>query len=95
MFGITDQFARQNALASGDIQMMSDLDKKAIKSIESNSDLQIHSVESGAYTNYVLMLDRAPGNNPDFVETIKLIQNRERLVRSVLKGQGELVTITR
>jgi hypothetical protein len=56
LFGITDQVARQNALASGDIQMMSDLDKKAIKSIESNSDLPIHSVESGAYTNYVLIL---------------------------------------
>ena len=88
LFGITDQVARQNALASGDIQMMSDLDFKAIKLIESNPDLQIHSVESGAYTNYVLMLDRAPGNNPDFVETIKLIQNRSRLVRAVLKGQG-------
>ncbi|MBS37385.1 MAG: ABC transporter substrate-binding protein [Thiotrichales bacterium] len=88
LFGITDQVSRQNALASGDIHMMSDLDFKSIKQVESNDEVRVVSAESGAYTNFVLMLDRSPGNNPDFVETIKLIQNRTRLVRSVLKGQG-------
>jgi hypothetical protein len=38
----------------------------------------------------VMMLDRAPGNNRDFVMAIKLLQNCARLVDMVMKGQGGL-----
>ena len=88
IFGITDPVARVNALVSGDIDMMSDLDFKAIKRIDSEPGVEKVSALSGAYTNFVLMLDRSPGNNPDFLETIKLLQNRTRLVRSIVKGEG-------
>ena len=90
LFGITDSVARVNALVSGNIDMMSDLDFKAIKQVEAAPNASVVSVEAGAYSNFVLMLDRHPGNNPDFVEAIKLMQNRTRLVRSVLKGHGGL-----
>jgi len=88
LFGVTDPVARTNALISGDIHMMSDLDFKAIKQIEADPGTRMVEALSGAYTNFVLMLDRAPGNNPDFLETIKLLQNRKRLVRSLVKGHG-------
>ena len=87
-FAITDSVARTNALISGDIDMLADLDFKAIKQIESEPNVEVVSVLSGAYTDFVMMLDRSPGNNPDFVEAIKLLQNRKRLVRSIIKGQG-------
>ena len=88
IFGITDSVARVNALLSGDVHMMSDLDFKAIKQVNSDPNVQVVSAESGAYTNFVLMLDRSPGNNPNFVAAIKRMQNRTRLVRSIAKGQG-------
>ena len=88
IFGITDSVARVNALISGDIHLLSDLDFKAIKQIEADDGVKVVSALSGAYTDFVLMLDRSPGNNPDFVEAIKLLQNRIRLVRSIAKGQG-------
>ena len=88
LFGISDDVARVNALISGDIQMLAGLDFKAMKQIDAEPSVTKLSSETGAYTNFVLMLDRSPGNNPDFVQAIKLLQNRKRLVRSILKGEG-------
>jgi peptide/nickel transport system substrate-binding protein len=36
------------------------------------------------------MTNTAPGNNPDFVMAMKLLQRRERIVKSILKKQGTL-----
>ena len=33
-------------------------------------------------------MDRAPGNNPDFVLGLKYLQNRERIVRTLMKGHA-------
>ena len=88
IFGITDNVARVNALISGDVQLMGNLDPKAIKQVEEASGLGLFSVESGATTELVAMLDRHPGNNPDFVLALKHLCRRERMVRSLIKGQG-------
>lgn len=85
---ITDPVARVNALLSGDIQMMTGVDPKAIKQIESSPGVGILSLPSGAYLGIVCSTDTVPGNNPDFVNAMKYIQRRERIVKSVLKGQG-------
>ena len=34
------------------------------------------------------MVDRSPGNNPDFVLGLKYLQNRERIVRTLMKGHA-------
>ena len=88
IFAITDSVARVNALLSGDIDMMSDLDPKAIKQVETNPNTEAKSAPSGAYMGMCMMLDRAPGNNPDFVKGMKLLQRREKIVKSLLKGHG-------
>ena len=88
IFGITDTVSRVNAIISGDVQLMGSLDPKAIKQIEEADGVDVHSVESGAFTEIVAMLDRHPGNNPDFVMALKYLCRRERMVRSVIKGQG-------
>jgi peptide/nickel transport system substrate-binding protein len=36
------------------------------------------------------MLDREPGNNPDFVKGLKMLQRRDRVLKVVQKGQGSL-----
>ena len=52
--------------------------------------INLLSVVSGGYVDFVLMQDRSPGDNPDFVMAIKLLQNRVRMVRSLMKGHGGL-----
>lgn len=70
-FGITDNVARVNALVSGDIQMMAQLDPKAISQIENAPNAEVFAVPSGAYPTISCMLDKEPGNNPDFVRGLK------------------------
>jgi peptide/nickel transport system substrate-binding protein len=88
IFAITDSVARLNALLSGDIDMMVGLSPKAVKHIKSSGRIKVLSTPAGIYMGTCIMLDRAPGNNPDFVKGMKLLQRREKIVRSVLKGYG-------
>ena len=88
IFAITDKVARTSALLSGDIDLMQALDPTAVPQIEAAPGVGIWSVASGAYIGIAMMSNSAPGNNPDFVLAMKYIQRREKIVRSILKGQG-------
>ena len=88
VFAITDKVARLNALLSGDIDLMQSLDPKAIKKVESTPGVGVWSVPSGAYFGICCMTNTSPGNNRDFVLAMKYIQRREKIVKSILKGQG-------
>lgn len=88
VFAITDNVARVNALISGDVDIMGNLDPKAIRQVEATDGVEVYSVESGATTHVVAMVDRPPTNNKDFVLALKYLQPRERVLRSILKGQG-------
>ncbi len=88
IFAITDPVARVNALLSRDIDMMAQVDPKAIKQVEAADGVQIKSNPSGSYMGFCMMLDRAPGNNPEFVKGMKFLHRRDKIVKSILKGNG-------
>ncbi len=88
IFAITDPVARVNALLSRDIDLMTQLDPKAIKQVDAADGVEVLSTPSGTYMGMCLMLDKSPGNNPDFVKGMKLLQRREKIVKSILKGKG-------
>lgn len=88
IFAITDKIARQSALLSGDIDLMMNLDPKAIKQFEGTDGVGIWSVPSGSYFGIAINRSLAPGNNDDFVMAMKYIQRRDKVLKSVLKGQG-------
>jgi peptide/nickel transport system substrate-binding protein len=87
-FGITDNVARVNALISGDIHMCANLDPKAIGQIEAAEKAEVFEVASGRYPTITAMLDKEPGNNPDFVKGMKHLQRRERILKVIQKGSG-------
>lgn len=88
LFAITDATARVNALMAGDVEMISNLDPKAIDLVNSTDGVEVWSVPSGSYPCIVCRTDTAPGNNPDFVKALKYLQRRDYIVEAVLKGQG-------
>ena len=88
VFGITDTVARVNALISGDVQMMGNLDPKAIKQVEDAAGVEVFSVPSGAYMDIIARQDTEPGSNPDFVQGLKYLQRRDRVLKVIQKGQG-------
>ena len=85
---ITDAVARTSAFLSGDIELMQALNPKAIKKVESTSGVGVWSVAAGGYFGLCAMTHTSPGNNPDFVRALQYIQRREKIVKSILKGQG-------
>lgn len=89
-FGITDNVARVNALLSGDIQMCANLDTKAITQVEGSGNAEVFAVPSGAYPTITAMLDKEPGNNPDFVKGIKHLQRRDRILKVIQKNIGSI-----
>ena len=87
---ITDPVARVNALRSGDMDLASTIDPKAIRQVEGTPGVHILSVPSGRLMGICCMMNTAPGKYVDFVMALKFLQRRERIVKSILKGHGSL-----
>ena len=88
IFAITDSIARVNALVSGDVDMIADVDPKAIRQIDEADGVSMISIPSGAYNGICALKNSEPGNNPDFVKGLQYIQDRERIVKRILRGHG-------
>jgi len=89
-FGISDHNARMNALLAGDIAMMSGLDPKAIPRVERSKDVGVVNTKAGQYTNLAMMTDRKPTDSNELRLAIKHLQNRERVLKLIYKGNGML-----
>ena len=87
---ITDPVARVNALLAGDMQIISQVDPKAFRQIESSSTGKLLSVPAALQMGICCLKNSEPGSNDDFVLGMKYIQDRERIVKRVLKGKGQL-----
>ena len=86
--GITDPLARVNALIAGDMDLINDIDAKGIRLIEQTEGVRIISAPSGLYGGICCLKNTEPGSSDDFVKGMQFIQDRERIVRSILKGHG-------
>ena len=87
---ITDPNARLNALLSGDIDMMTVLNAKSIKKVDQTDGVEVMSVPAGLYGGICCLKNTAPGKDDDFVMGLRMIQDREKIVRSFLKGHGQV-----
>ena len=89
-FGIGDETARLNAFLAGDINAMANVPAKAIAQIEGTPGKKIWSIESGRYVNIVPRQDIASSSNPHLAKAMQYLQDRQRLLKGVLKGHGGL-----
>lgn len=92
LFAITDGVARVNALISGDVQMIGNLNPKSIPQVKSAAGVEVFAVNSGAYMDIVSRFDNshAGANNLDFVTGLKYLQRRDRILQVVQKGIGDI-----
>ena len=89
-FGITDSTARVNALMAGDVHAMTSLDPKTYNQVQDAAGVDMFAVPSGRYPTISCMLDREPGNNPDFVMGLKHLQRRDRILKVIQKDVGSV-----
>ena len=87
---ITDPVARVNALISGDMQMVTHIEPNAFRQVESADNVTLLSTPAALQLGICILKNTAPGNNDDFVKGMQYIQDRERIVKRVLKGKGSL-----
>lgn len=83
---ITDPAARVNALISGQVDMIGSVPPNAIPQINAKESVELWSVPSCSMPQVVMMQDREPGINPDFVAGMKLLADRRRMINLIYKG---------
>jgi peptide/nickel transport system substrate-binding protein len=87
-FGIPEENARLNALISGDVQLTTTINPRALRQIEANPQIVLFETKGGTYTNLIMRQDAAPTNNPDFVLGMKYLMNRELIGNAVFRNYG-------
>jgi len=89
-YGIGDSVARLNAFLAGNVDAMVNLPPKAISQVEGVDGKEIWSLQSGAYVNIAPRLDMEQSSNMHLWKAMQMLQDRQRLVKGVMKGQGSL-----
>ncbi|MEM8814030.1 MAG: ABC transporter substrate-binding protein [Pseudomonadota bacterium] len=88
VFAITDTVSRVSALLAGDVHMVVSVDPKAIGQLEASDTADLMSTPSNQWNGICCMKNQSPGDNDDFVLGMKHLPRRERIVSTILKGQG-------
>lgn len=89
-FAISDDNARVNALLSGDIHLAAAINPRSTRLVEGQKGFALSKTTSGNYTDLNIRLDMEPGSRKDFVDGMKHLVNREQIVKSALRGFGEV-----
>lgn len=87
---ITDEVARVNALIAGDMQMVTQIDPKAFRQVEAAENVTLLSTPAALQMGICCLKNAEPGSNDDFVKGMQYIQDRERIVKKILKGKGSV-----
>lgn len=87
---IADAGARSNALITGSIHAMSNLDLKTVHLLERNSDVMVFPITGNKHAVLPMHTDAAPFDNVDVRMALKYAIDREELVKKILRGQGEV-----
>lgn len=87
---ITDEVARVNALIAGDMQMVTQIDPKAFRQVEAAENVTLLSTPAALQMGICVLKNAEPGSNDDFVKGMQYIQDRERIVKKILKGKGSV-----
>ena len=90
IFPIVDRTARTNAIISGDVDIMSNADPKTVALLRRTPGVQVESTKAGAHTLISCQTELSPADNADLRLALKYAMDREKTLRSVYKGLGQL-----
>jgi peptide/nickel transport system substrate-binding protein len=86
LIGISDDAARVNALLSGDVHLIAAVDPRATQRVASTPGYAIMETKSGLYTDLIMRRDNPLTGNPDFVQGMKYLFDRDQIKSSVFRG---------
>lgn len=86
LFGIPDESARINALLSGDVDWINDVNPRSTKRLKEAAGYTLLESQSGLYTDLVIRQTVGVGRNPDFTLGMKYLIDREQIKRAAFRG---------
>ncbi len=87
---VTDPIARVNALISGDMQLVTSIDAQAFRQVENAPGVTLLSTPAALQMGICCLKNTEPGKSDHFVKGMQYIQDRERIVKRLLKGKGSV-----
>ncbi|MEZ5911675.1 MAG: ABC transporter substrate-binding protein [Paracoccaceae bacterium] len=87
---VPDANATLSTLLAGDVDAIRDVPAFAVEQLSGNDAVTLYNTPTGAFTNMVMMVDRAPTDNADFRKGIKHAIDRELILNQVFKGIGTI-----
>ena len=83
--GISEENARLNALQSGDVQLTTTINPRAVGQLEANPELELFETPGGTYTDLFMRKDVMPYGSQDFALGIKYLMNRDLVKNAVFR----------
>ncbi len=87
---IADSTARQNALVTGVVDVIGDVEPTTADLLGRNEDINILNVTSTLHYTFPMRTDLAPFDDNNVRMALKLAMNREEVLSTVLNGYGSL-----
>ena len=88
LLNITDLAARQNALVTGEVDVMGRPSAKTFPLLARTKGIETESVTGALHRTWPMDINVAPFDNPDVRKALRLAVNREEIVAKVLNGGG-------
>lgn len=88
MFSIVDHVARANALLSGDVHLIIDLRGPSIDEVAKSSVADPFITNAPRYTSIQAAVDIPPGDRQELGLALSYLIDRERMMKTVLRGNG-------
>jgi peptide/nickel transport system substrate-binding protein len=90
ILAIVDPTARQNALVTGEVDAIDRIDLKTAALLKRQKHVEVESVTGTQHYTFPMRVDTAPFDNVDVRLALKYSVDREALLKTVLKGYGQL-----
>lgn len=90
VLSIIDVAARTNALVTGEVDAADRLDLKTLHLLKRRPGVAIKETSGSQYFAYVMMVDKAPYDDPDVRLALKYGIDREEILSKLLYGHGYL-----
>ncbi|MBL0375453.1 ABC transporter substrate-binding protein [Rhizobium sp. KVB221] len=87
---VNDIVQRMNALISGQVDVINDVDKRTVSLLSAAPSLELVQAPGGWHTIMAMQTDVAPFNNPDFRLALKYACNREQILGALFNGFGRI-----
>ncbi len=90
IINIPDSTARLNALLTGEVDVIEDVDIRNIAMVEGNPDLRVVRTPSLRHLTFDMNCSVAPYDNPAVRKALKLAIDREDILQKVFLGEAEI-----